>query len=296
MRVYLGLDWKCVTHEKILTGTLGGTERKFLLLADHLHAAGHEICYDQDPGTEKYDLAIHANARYPDVLAKKHIVWAGSWHTDAKIAGYDMAVFNTNYMKDRMDMPDARVIHAPYQEFIKEYRVESGIAGRIFCHSNPNRYFNHALAICDALTAMGVQFQWHYSGGNRLYSPMFPECFDSKAHKSMFYWGALPRIGMLRALSFGHVWAYPNLDDDSETQCVAMIEAAVLGLPVILPDREPFREVMGSKAFYARGVHEFVELIVELLKQTGRNFEEMEEYREENVFKQWDNLILEVCS
>jgi hypothetical protein len=83
---------------------------------------------------------------------------------------------------------------------------------------------------------------FHVFGGNAVYGDGFTNC-ERFIHPRVKYWGAGTRSQVLQTLTKCAGWAYPNFTDDSETQCVSVLEAQALGLFTVVPNRQPFREV-----------------------------------------------------
>ena len=84
------------------------------------------------------------------------------------------------------------------------------------------------------MSSNGLNVSWSATGGNALY---FSDCSNENFD---FDHLLMDREKLLFHLMSCHIWAYPNFTDDSETFGVAPLEAMVIGLPVYLPEREPF--------------------------------------------------------
>jgi glycosyltransferase involved in cell wall biosynthesis len=289
MNIFLGYDDKCLSKEKVLTGKVGGTERFFLLLEKYLKAQGHKV-----NSSNKYNIAIHSNWTTQSVNATYQVCWCGSWTTDACDSKYDLVIANSQYMLDKLKIKGT-VIPACYEAKIEEFKLSSNyIDKRIVTTSNPNRYFLDALKVIDLLHKNNTEFSWIITGGNKLYSDKFSEQFQVREDSSIIYKGILNREEMLKELTAAHVFCYPNFSDNSETQCVAMIEASVLGIPVVLPKRRPFIDVLPDNPYFVENIQEFADVITYLLTQPRAKLKicDTSNYTEDIVFEQIDNALL----
>src|SRR3990170_2021917 len=147
MRIYLALDWNCISPEKIANDELGGTERRMMTLLKHLQKAGHHVSCAPNPGKETYDIAVHSNSYQPGISARKSVAWIGSWHADPNQFPYDKVVFVSEFMKSKYDCPEAEVVSASYNDNILAFKTKNFIRHRIVCTSNPNRWLPHGVSI-----------------------------------------------------------------------------------------------------------------------------------------------------
>lgn len=288
MNIFLGLDDTCISEEKIITGRLGGTERYFFLLWNFLIKKGHNISRDVD---QEYDIAIYSNASKQFVNAKKHICWCGSLHTDAAWKPYDLVIANSHYMLSRINT-DGIVIPACYESQIKLYQTSRYKPRAIITTSNPNRHILYTEKICNQLKNNNIEFTWTITGGNKLYSNAFNEHFSISSQ--YLHHRILNRLDLLHEVSESHLFCYPNFSDNSETQCVAAVEAAALNIPVILPKRLPFTEVLPDNPYFCEDVDEMISLISTLLlKNRGSLINcNVDAYTEERVFTQFHDQLL----
>lgn len=219
---------------------LGGTERFMLLWKRHLEDSGYNVAMWPIFPLITYDLCIHSNVFNPRVKARKHILWGGSWHLQGR-EHVDKVILNSQHMQDILGWKEAVVIPAPYDADILKYKDSMRCPRRIVSTANPNRYISHAIEIAKLLVEQNVIFEWIITGGNRLYAESFGECYDfHTAHEHIHYTGAVNRHELLNKLTSASVWVYPNFSDNSETLCVAALEACALGIPTVVPARGPF--------------------------------------------------------
>jgi hypothetical protein len=300
-RIFLSLDIKCMSPEKLEKRIFGGAELFFLLWEKHLLNEGYKVeRWPTDPAGE-YDLCIHSNEFNHNVNAKKHIIWAGSW-TAIGAEHADVAIVLTNYMKGKMseEWQDALVIPAPYNSEIYKYSGESPISGKIVCTSNPNRHYLNTISLSHFLRDKNANYSIHLCGGNKLYSVRFPESHDfHMPGLNIIYYGPLPRHQMFELLATAHIYAYPAFDDHAETQSVAPIEAMALGIPTFLPYREPFIEVakeIDPQPFFYNTLEEFCEDVCDFLKNAilTRKEYDVSRYSEEVIMATLLQLIRKV--
>ena len=293
MRVFLGYDTKCLTKDKITSGRVGGTERFFLLLENYLKSQGHTI-----NSSSVYDIAIHSNTTIYSVNAKRHVCWCGSFHTtDAKTGNYDLIIANSDLMLEYIGR-DGIVIPACYDSEIEQYKSSSYVERKIITTANPNRHFLDMLKVIDLLHKSKTEFSWLITGGNKLYSNNFSEQFKVEKDSSVGYRGILNRGELLTELSTSHVFCYPNFSDNSETQCVSMIEASVLGLPIIVPKRRPFVDVLPDNLYFVKSIEEFAETTKHVLSLRRNDLRvcDISKYTEKAVFSQINTAINELVS
>ncbi len=289
--IYLNIDRQSVTPKKVERDILGGTERFFLLWKKHLQEIGY-FCFSppEDNGSGFYDLVIHSNVPTPPVNATKSILWAGSWHAGGYL-GCDVTICNSPFFKEQMKWDKALVIPAPFDERILTYRHSLHLPGVIVSNSNPNRYYGHMLNICAMLEEKQVSFEWRFTGGNRLYSDEFSEPTTfGKESKRLKYYGPVPRQEMLGILTSAHVWAYPNFTDNSETLCVAAMEALALGIPTLLPKRKLFL-MMYPEADLCSNEREMMEKILYYFEHGQRWDTDMSRYSSRVIFPQLDEVV-----
>lgn len=296
MKIYLAIDHNCYSPVKAAEGRLGGTERFFLIVRKWLAEAGHNVSINPEPGEDIFDVAIHSNVFNPKVRANRHICWAGSTHTDADKYPYDLVIVNSQDFKNTLRLDNAVVLPACIEDRVVSYRTDTFVKNRIFCNSNPNRYLEHAINISHILEQQNIDFEWHFCGGNKLYSDSFGECFSTSLPSSMHYHGVLNRHDMLNLMASSHAYVYPNLSDESETQCVAAIESAALGMPVIVPNRAPFTDTLAGLAIFAEDIDSFVCWVLYLMKTETRINPDVTRYRETTVIPKLLKLIDEVCN
>lgn len=291
MRIFLDYDIKCLSKEKVLSGRVGGTERFFLLLESYLKSKGHLI-----NSTDVYDIAIHSNTTILPVNARYHVCWCGSFGTtDAKTGNYDLIIANSDLMLEYIGR-DGIVIPACYDKDIERFKTNKYTDRKIITTSNPNRHFLDALKVIDLLHKSKTEFSWLITGGNKLYSDGFSEQFQVMEDSSITYRGVLARNEMLTELSDAHIFCYPNFSDESETQCVSMIEASVLGIPVVLPKRRPFIDVLPDNLYFTKSIEEFAEVTRYLLSRPRNELVicNTSRYTENNVFFQVHAALLKL--
>lgn len=288
--IYLATDPNSWSGHKIREGKLGGAENFFYKLYGWLEEEGYMVC---DPVLNPHwlrtpDLVIHSNSFNPNIAGSAHLLWAGSWHASVNDPRVDKVIVLSEFMKREMKCDRAIVIPAPYDKQLEQYRGFSKLRGRIVTTSNPNRWFEYAEPMVNLLAERGASCVWNYCGGNKLYGDGFGECHNFHTWKvgdvDMVYLGVLDRHDLYGLLSSAWLWVYPNFSDKSETFCVSMIEAAALGIPVILPKREPFISILPG-ALFVETWQEMVEEMVEILKFPGRVMSgcDTELYREDVV-------------
>jgi len=264
MKIFLSLDNKCLSEDKISSGILGGTERFFLLLEKMLLEIGYKVDTTIKSKSEIYDIAIHSNVKSKEVKSKKHVCWAGSFHTDASTEEYDLIIANSKHMLQSINKPGI-VIPAYYDPEILDFLTDDYRERTIITTSNPNRHLVDTLKVCDELNKKEITYTWLLTGGNKLYGEHFREHFKVPDRPEINYLGVLDRPNQLQLLASSHIYCYPNLSDQSETLCVSAIEATVLGLPVIVPRKEPFLEVLPDNPYFASDINEFSEILQVLL-------------------------------
>lgn len=294
MLIKFAMDWNCYDLQRLKDGRVGGTERFMKMLSDYCARVGHEVFTDPEDGGE-YEVGIYSNSYSDRFEARNKICFAGSWHTDALSAPYDEIVWVSQYTKDRMKADRGVVIPACIEPEIIDYKTSGYVQNRIVTTANPNRFIEHANEICKILESFGVELEWFITGGNKLYSESFGG-FSQPTHRFIKYAGVMSRYDLLNLLATAHIFVYPNFTNDSETLGVSPIEAAMLGIPVVVPKREPFYETMRESAFYVSNVDECVGTIEFLLHERvvlpfgGARFEYP------TVMKQWGDLIARVIS
>lgn len=291
-----------LTNERIAHDELGGAERFFLMWQKYLTAAGYVVSRWPDSPMGEYDLCIHANRIDQRVKSKQYLLWGGGWEI-AENRGYKgRAIVLTDYHKklcgDQLNWSTepCDVIPAPFDHEILKYRSDDFVRRRIVSNSNPSRFFDHVLAVAELLDKRGVDYDWQFCGGSRLYCPEFPERFQFEgAHPKVIYRGVLPRHAMIGMLTSGHVLAYPSFDSTTwETQGVAFLEAAALGLPVVLTKKEPFTSVM-PEAWFCESAEEMADTIVELFERKDRvNYPEIGRYDSNFIFERLLNVVREM--
>jgi glycosyltransferase involved in cell wall biosynthesis len=300
--IRLALTEAGVSERKIAKDMMGGAERFFLLWEKYLTRAGYIVSRWPDPPLGNYDLCIHSNHFDQRVTAAKHILWGGGWEIGEQRQKIDKAIVLTDYQRDFLRdhlnwrAEDCIVIPAPFDHDLLKYRSNDFIKHRIVSNSNPSRFFDHVLTVANLLDERGVEFEWHFCGGSKLYCPDFPEKFDFiNAHPKLTYRGLLPRHDMIGMLTLGHVLAYPSFDEITyETQGVAFLEAAALGLPVVLTKKSPFTEVM-PEAWLCETAEEMADTIVELFKTKERiDYPEIERYDSDVVYERLVNVVREM--
>lgn len=281
-KIFLAVDIPCMSSppDKIEKDRMGGAERFMLLLARWLRDAGYSVSHWPDAiDNNGYDLCIHSNVFASHVPAKKNILWGGSWHVSNYKGLADTVILLSDYMRQRCDMPEAKVIPAPWDQDIECYKGFDPVPRRIVCNANPNRHFTWAVHLCRELKdKRGIDMDFHICGGSLMYNLAYPEMFDlANGHPQLIYRGILDRHAMLGMMTLGHVYAYPNFTDDCETQGVSFLEAAALGLPVVLPRRQPFLEIL-PEAFFGSTLEEFVDIIIKLFSETKRGYHDVSRY------------------
>ena len=268
--IYLATDKSCWTERKIREEKLGGTEGYFLRLRDLLFRNNYDVC---DPVLNEYlgktDLVIHSNGFDNSRVGKKHLLFAGSWHASVHEPKVDKVIMVSEYMKQRTGCSRAVVVPPPYEKKIENYGGFAFSKNRLVSTSNPNRWFQNAFGLASILAKKGLSCEWQFAGGNTLYGDGFGECHDFYNRNLgedviLIYRGILNRHDLLGLLSGAHIWVYPNFRDESETFCAAMIEAAALKIPCVLPRREPFVSVL-PEAFFVDSVKEMANKIEEIL-------------------------------
>jgi glycosyltransferase involved in cell wall biosynthesis len=277
------MDVKCLSYEKIQNRTLGGAELFFLLLEEYLQKKYKVTSWPNKPRGE-YDLCIHSNEFSNQINAKKHLLWCGSWGCH----GYEKAdatIVLTDFMRKKLGWDNARVIPAPYNREILNFKGLSRVKGRIVCTSNPNRHFLDSISLSSDLNNLGIDHTIEICGGNKLYSDGFPEGHNFNSHPNINYHGPLSRGDMFGLLSTAHVWAYPAFQQNAETQSVAPIEAMALGIPTVLPEKEPFIEISNDidpKPFLCANREDFSATVARLLDREIQTIDyDVSRYRDE---------------
>lgn len=292
MKVFLDYDKKCLSKDKILLGKIGGTERFFLLLEAYLKGKGYQInCSDS------YDISIHSNFTHEYVKSKYRICWCGSWTTDANNTNYNLVIANSSFMLEKLNIRGV-VIPACFDSNIKNFKSNSYETGKIITTSNPNRHIDHTLSIFRSLQKEKLNFSWLITGGNKLYSDVFHENFKLSSKSTVEYRGILTRSDMLKSLSKSHLYCYPNFSDNSETQCVSMIEAAALGIPVVVPKRRPFVDTLPDNPYFVKDIDESVQVIKSILlkKRSESRICDVSKYEEKKVFGEINDILTGVAT
>jgi hypothetical protein len=281
--VFLQTDLACWTEQKLQKGMTGGTESFFMRLREWLITSHHDV-YDPvlRPKTGKIDLCIHSNTFDESIKAKRHLLWAGSFHASTSDPRPDKIVIVSEYMKNKMGCDRATVIPAPYGADVDRFKNMPFLRHHISSTSNPNRYFPHALKVMKILKDdLNLNFQWTIVGGNKLYADNYPECHNFN-EGGFAYRGIVPRLEVIGVLTSSQIWAYPNFTDDSETLCCSMLEAAALGISVVVPKREPFISVLPS-AFFAEDEEHFAAIIHSLFECGKMDYPEIDGFSERSV-------------
>lgn len=298
-KIRLALTEAGLTEDRIARDELGGAERMFMLWERYLKQAGYIVSRWPEPPIGEYDLCIHSNFFDHHVVAKKHIVWGGGWEIWNQVAAANKIIILTDYMRERFDWkPDyCEIVPAPFDHELLSYRTNDFVPHRIVSNSNPSRFFEHMITVANILDAKDVDYEWHFCGGSKLYCPSFLEKYENfeGAHPKLVYWGVLPRHEMVDMLNSGHVLAYPSFDNDLwETQGVAFLEAAALGLPIVLTNKRPFTDVM-PEASFASTAEEMAEIIIDIFKFEGRfEYPEISRYDSDVVFKRLVGIVWEM--
>jgi len=292
-RIFMRLDKDLLFDEQLKTRLIGGSENFFFMVANWLRGVGHEVDIWPPKPTGEYDLCIHSNVMRLECNAKKHVLWAASWHA----SGYenaDLTILASEFMKETKGWDDAVVIPIAVRDEV--FHLMSKRKDRkIVCHSNPSRHFNHTSNIANLLAQMGEKFEWEVCGGNKLYSPRFQEMHNFNANPRVLSHGPIPLEDAWHLVQTADVWVYPNLTDNSETQCVAMLEAAAIGVPVFLPRRRPFTDLLPG-AVFCETEEEFATMIGAFLTGHGhyRAAPKPVEFAEGNVMPRFIECLEEV--
>lgn len=298
--IRLALTEAGVSEKKIAQDAMGGAERFMLMWERYLQKAGYATSRWPEPPMGEYALCLHANRIDPRVKATKHLLWGGGWEIGENIGQrIDKAIVLTEYMRDFLrdrlnwSAENCEVIPAPFDHEILKYRSNDFVRRRIVSNSNPSRFFDHVVTVANLLEKRGIDFDWHFCGGSKLYCPEFPERFSFEGiHPKLHYRGLLSRHDMIGMLTSGHVLAYPSFDDITwETQGVAFLEAAALGLPVVLTKKAPFTEVM-PEAWFCESAEEMADTIIALFEQKERvTYPEIMRYDSDIVFERLVNVV-----
>lgn len=300
--IRIALDEKCVSEEKIEKDMLGGAERMCMLWERYLVEAGYTVSRWPMPPDNPldpdgvFDLCIHSNDVDPRVKAKKNILWGGTWHVCNDHGKADRTIILTDFMRERYGWAKSEcdVIPAPFDHDLLKFKTDTFVPHRIVCNSNASRYFQHLLAIANILTERKVDFEWYFCGGSQLYSPMYREEHDfMNRHPNVHYQGILPRAQMLAMEASGHVHCYPAFSDIWETQGVAFLEAAALGVPVVLANISPLKEVL-PEAWLCNNYEETADTIVRLFERTDRWRIDISRYDSDVVFEQLLDIVKEL--
>jgi hypothetical protein len=254
-RIYLAIDKACWTQDKIDLDVLGGTQAFFLLLKRWIRSTFDDVEVDH-PLTRRictYNLAIHENSVDTTVNAVHHILWGGSWQArhwiNAEIVSKVILV--SEYMKKIIGFKEAIVLPAPIRDDVFFYRAKRPVCfgglNDLACHSNYNRFSSHLLSFVEEMVEWGWSGYFHVFGGNSLYGPRFSNG-PLPQHSRIIVHGVLRRPEVFEIMRNCVAWAYPNFSDESETLCVAAIEAAALGMMTFLPNKQPFREILREQA------------------------------------------------
>ena len=135
---------------------------------------------------------------------------------------------------------------------------------------------------------------WVFCGGNKLYNEKYEELFDFTKHVKVGYLGVLPHNNLLESLATSHFVCYPNFSDNSETFCVSIVEASALRIPIILPKREPFTEVLPDCPYFCKTVKDMA-LTIEWLLGCDREdlyVCDVSKYTEEIVLEKIHQVLL----
>lgn len=298
-KIFLATDPKCWVEDRIFERKLGGTESWFLKIRDWL-LEEYEV-YDPvlNPFEFKInkipDLTIFSNKYNEKYRGRKNIIRGGSWHVSNR-APVDLYICISEYFRKKMDINNAVVIPVPYYKEIENYRGKERIPNRIVSTSNPNRFFPHAIEVCEELDETKIDYEYHFIGGNKLYGEIFDETIYFSAESRLIYDGILSKMEVFDFLSKASVWIYPNFSDNSETFCVAAVEALALGIPAIVPDREPFLSVV-PKGFFASDPQSMAIITrIVLENKLMGDLESVKMYSEEAVKPQIMKVIKELLS
>lgn len=266
MKVFFALDPICSAYKNVKDDMIGGTERYFNILARYLRSVGVKVIVNPElESSQIYDVAIHSNVKNKNVIARKHVCRAGSLHTDAMKEHYDLVICISKYFADYIKNPNTLVIPACYDKELDYFYSSDYEDRRIITVSNPNRHYSHACLVADLLEAKNVSFKWEICGGNKIYSWDYNEMYDFTSNQNISYLGVLSHKDTLKKLSTSHISCYPSFSDGSETFCIANIESLALGVPVILPRKLPFTEVIPDNPYFCDSVEEMADLIENLL-------------------------------
>jgi hypothetical protein len=292
--IRLALTEAGLTEERIARDTLGGAERFFLMWERYLLQAGYAVSRWPQPPQGEYDLCVHSNFFDHNVKAKKHLLWGGGCEVRDSARFADRIVILTDYMRELLGWPEGfcEIIPAPYDHALLAQRTEDYVPHRIVSNSNPSRFYDHMVTVADLLVQKGIDFEWHFCGGSKLYCEAFPERFDLTSHPKLVYRGVLGRQEMIEMVNSGHVLAYPSFDDITwETQGVAFLEAAALGLPVILTKKRPFIDVM-PEAILMEDVAGFVRAIKGAFEFKKRMvYSELDRYDSDMIFERLLQIV-----
>ena len=295
MNIFLALDPVCLSAIRLMTNRLGGTERFFFLLKKYLIKQGHKVTFNPLlANNELYDVAIHSNVKNPDVTAKRHVCRAGSYHTDAEIEKYDLIITLSYYFANYINKFNLKVIPVCYNSNLRKYITNSYTPQTIISSANPNRYFKHFQQIKSKLDISSTKFNWIFCGGNKLYTRFFPETFKIDSKLKQKYLGILPQEKLFKNLATAHLYCYPNFSDNSETFCVSVVEAAAIGLPVILPNRKPFTEILPDNPYFYKTTDDMVMALEVLLQEKRENLYKCntEKYTEDLVLPEFEKTIM----
>jgi glycosyltransferase involved in cell wall biosynthesis len=296
--IRLALTEAGLTEERIASRTLGGAEMFFLLWEKYLVTAGYVVSRWPEEAQGEYDLCIHSNFFDHNIKAKKHLLWGGGCEVKDSASFADKIIILTDYMRELLGWPAgfAEIIPAPFDHELLAYRTNDFVPHRIVSNSNPSRFFDQVAPVIGALESKGVDFEWHFCGGNKLYCETFPEKFSFEtACSKLIYRGVLNRKEMIEMLNSGHVLAYPSFDGITwETQGVAFLEAAALGLPVVLTEKRPFTDVM-PEAFLCKDAVTMAAAIEDLFNSEGRiEYAHINRYDSDVVFEKLLTIVREM--
>jgi hypothetical protein len=298
MKIYLATDPNCWTLNHIARDIMGNTERFFITLRNWLIQDGHRVhdsIISPPEGETAFDIAIHSNNKNDSVKAKKHICRAGSWHSDAGYADYDIRVVISSFMADQLKVESATIIPAPVLNDINFFERRP-IPKRIVCTSNFARHIEHTELIIEGLIKAGVGFEFHICGGNKLYNQSWPDPEINRTNCLVNH-GPLSLLGTYDLLRTADLWVYPNLTDNSETFCVSALEAMTMGILTIVPYREPFISVHKQALHAKPNVDSFVNVIRHnlLCDRSDPVYEGMQCFSEDVVKEQWLSLVRQLC-
>jgi glycosyltransferase involved in cell wall biosynthesis len=295
--IRLALTEAGLTEERIANDCLGGAERFMLMWEKYLKQAGYEASRWPEVPQGEYDLCIHSNFFDHNVKAKKHLLWGGGCEVKSSASFADKIIILTDYMRELLGWPVgfAEIIPAPFDHELLACRTNDFVPHRIVSNSNPSRFFDQVAPVIGALESKNIAFEWHFCGGNKLYCETFPEKFNFQTTNSkLIYRGVLNRKEMVEMLNSGHVLAYPAFSPETwETQGVAFLEAAALRLPVVLPNKKPFTDVM-PEAYFCKTAEEMADAIIHLFVLGRADYPLIRRYDSDVVFERLLTVVKEM--